>query len=58
MVRAFNRGIPECHDAITDEFIDGAAFFRDRARHFLKIGRNLDQKVVRRERLGVAGKVF
>jgi len=57
VVRAFNRGIPERHDAIADELVDGAALFRDRRRDFFKIGRDLDQQVVRGERFGVAGKI-
>jgi hypothetical protein len=58
MIRALNRGIPERHDAIADELVDGAAFLRDRGRDFLKVSRDLDQKVVRCQRFGVAGKVL
>ena len=35
---SLNRGIPESHDTIADELIDGASFLRDRPRNFLEIG--------------------
>src|SRR5260370_9430971 len=58
MVGALNRSIPERHDAVADELVNGAAFFRYCRRDFLEIGRDLDQKIVRRESLGVAGEIL
>ena len=58
MVGPLKRCIPECHDAVADELVDGSSFFRYRARYFLEIGRDLDQKVIRRESLGVAGEIL
>src|SRR5260370_757240 len=58
MVGALNRGIPESHDAVANELVNGSTFFRYRAGHFLEIGRDLDQKIVRRELLGMVGEVF
>ena len=58
MVGALNRGIPERHDAVADELVDGAAFFRDRGGNLLEIGRDLHQQIVRREGFGVRGKIL
>src|SRR5262249_11742266 len=35
------RGTPECHDRITDELVDGPAFFGDGGCHDLEIARRL-----------------
>src|SRR5258706_2478633 len=58
MVRALNRGIPESHDAIANETVNGSALFRYRAGDLLEIGRDLDQKIIGGETLGVAGEIL
>src|SRR6202011_3361409 len=55
---ALNRGIPERHDAVADELVDGSAFFRDRGGNLLEIGRDLRQQIVRRQGFGVRGKIL
>jgi hypothetical protein len=54
MVRALNWGIPESHDTVANELVDGATLFRYRAGDLLEVGGYLDEKVIRRERFGVA----
>ena len=58
VVGAFNRGVPEGHNAVTNELIDGTTLFRYRAGNFLEIGGDLDQQIIRRESLGVAGEIL
>jgi hypothetical protein len=58
VVGAFNRGVPEGHDAVADELVDGTTLFRYRGGNFLEIARDLNQKIIRCESFGVAGKVL
>src|SRR5260370_30436723 len=58
MVGALNRGIPEIHDAVANELVDRAAFFRYRAGHSLGLGRALNQKVGRRESFGATREIL
>jgi len=58
MIGALNRRIPERHDAIANELVDGPAFFRDGARHLLEIGRDLNQQIVRSQGFRVHGEIL
>src|SRR5258708_38527682 len=58
VVRALNRSIPERHDAVANELVNGSTFFRYSAGDLLEIGRDLDQQIVRRESFGVAGEIL